>query len=349
MIVEAVRLLITLALTAVGFQLGSNVDASSPETAPVLGAVLGAGIGYVTGGAVGRGFRKSLDVMPERIAERSSGPELFAGAFGLIVGLIVGVIVAVPIIYFVPAAVAWPVASLVVLVTASVGTRLFATRTDDLLAVTGLRRRGTLVSRSLDHPERAFLLDSSAAIDGRILEMSRAGLIPGRLWVPEFVLDELQGLADAVDKTRRRRGRRGLEVIEAMRGSDVSQVYILKETVPEFEDVDAKLLALAMRAEATLITTDHNLAKAAGARGISALNPNSLAESLKPVVATGDRLVVDITKAGSEPGQGVGYLDDGTMVVVEAGSELIGLTQEVEIVSVTRTAIGRMLFGRPIA
>ena len=267
MIVEAVRLLITLALTALGFQLGSAVP--DADAAPVLGAVLGAGVGYVLGGVLGRGFRKGLDVMPERVAERSSGPELFAGAFGMVVGLIVGVTISLPIVLFMPPAVGWPLASLVVLVSASVGTRLFASRTDDLLAVTGLRRRGTLVSRSLDHPERAFLLDSSAAIDGRILEMARIGLLPGRVWVPEFVLDEMQGLADAVDKTRRRRGRRGLEVIEAMRGSDVSQVYILEETVPEFEDVDAKLLALAMRADATLITTDHNLAKAAGARGIS--------------------------------------------------------------------------------
>lgn len=341
-------MLITLALTAAGFQLGSTVDVSN-EAAPVLGAVLGAGVGYVGGGVLGRGFRKTLDIMPERVAERSSGPELFAGAFGLVVGIIVGVIIAVPIILFVPPAVAWPVASLVVLITASAGTRLFASRTDDLLAMTGLRRRGTLVSRSLDHPERAFLLDSSAAIDGRILEMSRAGLLPGRIWVPEFVLDEMQGLADAVDKTRRRRGRRGLEIIEAMRGSEGSDVYIMEETVPEFEDVDAKLLALAMRAEATLLTTDHNLAKAAGARGVSVLNPHSLAESLKPVVATGDRIQVEITKTGSEPGQGVGYLDDGTMVVVEGGAELVGSEAELEIVSVTRTSVGRMLFGRNIA
>ena len=342
-------MLITLALTALGFQLGSNIEGPNAETAPVLGAVLGAGVGYVAGGVLGRGFRKGLDVVPDRVAERSSGPELFAGAFGMVVGLIVGVILGVPIVFFMPAAVAWPLASLVVLIAASLGTRLFASRTDDLLAVTGLRRRGTLVSRSLDHPERAFLLDSSAAIDGRILEMGRAGLLPGRIWVPEFVLDEMQGLADAVDKTRRRRGRRGLEVIESMRGSEVSQVYILEETVPEFEDVDAKLLALAMRAEATLITTDHNLAKAAGARGISVLNPHSLAELLKPAVATGDRLRLDITKTGSEPGQGVGFLDDGTMIVVEGGADLIGTAIEVEIISVTRTSIGRMLFGRPIA
>jgi uncharacterized protein YacL len=347
-IVEAVRLLITLALTALGFQLGSSVESPNPDTAPVLGAVLGAGVGYVIGGVLGRGFRKSLDIMPDRVAERSSGPELFAGAFGMVVGLIVGVIIGVPIVFFMPPAVAWPLAALVVLIAASLGTRLFASRTDDLLAVTGLRRRGTLVSRSLDHPERAFLLDSSAAIDGRILEMARAGLLPGRVWVPEFVLDEMQGLADAVDKTRRRRGRRGLEIIEAMRGSEVSQVYILEETVPEFEDVDAKLLALAMRAEATLITTDHNLAKAAGARGITVLNPHSLAESLKPVVATGDRVRVDITKSGSEPGQGVGYLDDGSMIVVEQGADLVGSAVDVEIVSVTRTSIGRMLFGRPV-
>lgn len=348
MIVEAIRLLITLALTALGFQLGSNLDVPNSEAASVIGAVLGAGVGYVTGGVLGRRFRKSLEVMPDRVAERSTGPELFAGAFGMLVGMMVGVVIAVPIVLFLTPAVAWPLASLVVLIVASIGASIFAARSDDLLAVTGLRRRGALVSRSLDHQERAFLLDSSAAIDGRVLDIIRAGLLPGKMWVPEFVLDELQGLADAVDRTGRRRGRRGLDVIEAMRGSDVSTVAILQETVPEFEDVDAKLLALSSRAEATLVTTDHNLSKAAGARGIQVLNPNALAESLKPAASAGDRLHVSITKPGSEPGQGVGYLDDGTMVVVEGGSSLIGSEVEVELTSVTRTSVGRMMFGRPV-
>lgn len=346
MIVEAVRLLITLALTAVGFRLGSNAEFPTAETGPILGAVLGAGVGYVIGGVVGRGFRKSLDAVPDRFAGRSTGPELFAGAFGLLTGMMVGVVVAVPLILFVTASVAWPVASLVVLVAATVGARLFSSRADDLLALTGLRRRGLLVSRSLDHPERAFVLDSSAAIDGRVLELCRAGLLAGRIWVPAFVLDELQGLADAGDRTRRRRGRRGLDVVEAMQGIETAELAIMEETLPGFEEIDAKLLELASRADATLITTDHNLAKAAGTRGIPVLNPNVLSESLKPAVTAGDRLRVELTRAGSEPGQGVGFLDDGTMVVVEEAAALVGGEVEVELTSVTRTSVGRMLFGR---
>ncbi len=349
MIVEAVRLLITLALTALGFQLGSTLELPNPDTGPIVGAVLGAGVGYVGGGVLGRGFRRGLDVVPDRFAGSSSGPELFAGAFGLLVGMLVGVVAAVPLILFVTPGVAWPLASLVVLACASLGARLFSSRADDLLALTGLRRRGALVSRSLDHPERAFLLDSSAAVDGRVLDLSRAGLLPGRIWVPAFVLDELQGLADAADQARRRRGRRGLDVIEAMRGSHLSELTILEDTVPGFVDVDAKLLAIADKAEATLITTDHNLSKAAGARGIGVLNPNVLSESLKPAVTAGDRLSLPLTKAGSEPGQGVGYLDDGTMVVVEGGAPLVGSEVEIELTAVTRTSVGRMLFGRPVS
>ncbi len=212
--------------------------------------------------------------------------------------------------------------------------------------MTGLRRRGVLVSRSLDHPERAFVLDSSAAVDGRVLELGRAGLLTGRIWVPAFVLDELHGLADAADRNRRRRGRRGLDVVEAMQDIESAELVIMDETVPGFEGVDAKLLELASRANATLITTDHNLAKAAGARGIAVLNPNVLSESLKPAVSAGDRLRVELTRPGSEPGQGVGFLDDGTMVVVEAAASLVGQEVEVELTSVTRTSVGRMLFGR---
>ncbi len=182
-----------------------------------------------------------------------------------------------------------------------------------------------------------------------MLDLSRAGLLPGRIWVPAFVLDELQGLADAADQARRRRGRRGLDVIEAMRGSHLSELTILEDTVPGFVDVDAKLLAIADKAEATLITTDHNLSKAAGARGIGVLNPNVLSESLKPAVTAGDRLSLPLTKAGSEPGQGVGYLDDGTMVVVEGGAPLVGSEVEIELTAVTRTSVGRMLFGRPVS
>lgn len=344
MIVEIIRLLITLALTAVGYQAGLSVDSANPDTARVVGAILGAGTGYVLGGVLGRLFRRSLDKMPDVVVPRSSGPELFAGAFGLVVGMLVGVVAAAPLVIFVRQEVGLPLAVLIVLLLSVAGARLFSGRADEILAATGLSRRGGLVTRSLD--QSGYLLDSSAAIDGRVLQLVRLGLLRGRLWIPEFVIDELQGLADAKDRDRRRRGRRGLDVLEALRDVQGSDVAVLEASVPEFEDVDAKLIAVAGRAEASLVTTDHNLAQAAAARGISVMNPQTLSEALKTPVATGDRLHVRVSRAGSEPGQGVAFLDDGTMVVVEDAAGLVGSDVEVEVTTATRTAVGRMLFGR---
>ena len=353
MIVEAVRFLVTLALTAVGFEAGSALvpflpPESAPDVARVMGAVLGAGVGYVLGGVLGRAIRLGLNIAPEVLAPRWSGPQLFAGAFGVLAGLLVGAVVSVPLVVFLPAAVGWSLAGLVVLLLAAFGGRVFAARAEDLLVLAGLRPRGPLLSKRLDAGSSVYVLDSSAAIDGRVLELARAGLLRGQLWVPAFVVDELQGTADAGERGRRRRGRRGLDVIDALRDVPGVELAVLEDSVPEHAEVDGKLVALSSRAEATLITTDHNLGKAAGIRGIEVLNPHALGESLRPGVVTGERLTVSLSRAGSEPGQGVGYLDDGTMVVVEQGAGLVGQDVEVEVTSSLRTAVGRMVFGRPV-
>lgn len=353
MIVEIVRLLVTLAATALGFEAGDALREWLPgevslDVARVVGAVLGAGIGYVIGGVFGRTIRTGLNMAPQAIAPRWSGPQLFAGAFGVLAGVLIGAVAAVPLVVFLPPAVGWPLAGLVVVLLAAFGGQVFAGRADDLLVMAGLRTRGPILSRHLDTDVPVFLLDSAAAIDGRVLELTRSGLVRGRIWVPGFVVDELQGLADSADRSRRRRGRRGLDVIEALRDVPGVDVVVLEDTVPEHPEVDAKLVALGSRADATMITTDHNLARAAGVRGIAVLNPHELGESLRPAHTAGDRLKVAVTKQGSEPGQGVGYLDDGTMVVIEQGSDLVGSEVEVEITSSVRTSIGRMVFGRPL-
>jgi uncharacterized protein YacL len=298
------------------------------------------------GGVVGRTLRNRLDQAPERFAPNRTGPELFAGAFGLMVGLAVGAVAAVPFIVFLPPMIAWPLAALVLLVSASFSARLFASRADDLLDVAGLHGPRPMVARTLGADGPGYLLDTSAAIDGRILELARAGLVQGRLWIPAVVLDELQGISDSPDRSRCRRGRRGLDIVNALQGVTGVDVVVLEETVPEFEDVDAKLMALAQRADATLVTTDHNLARAAEARGVHVLSPTAVADSLKTPVAVGERVLVPLTKPGTEPGQAVGYLADGTMVVVESGTDLIGQEVTVEVVSATRTSVGRMLFAR---
>ncbi|MDH5373885.1 MAG: TRAM domain-containing protein [Acidimicrobiia bacterium] len=352
MVVEAVRLLITLVVTAVGFQLGDSLSDRFPDvaglsdTSSVVGAVLGAGVGYVGGGIFGRGFRSRLETVPDRVVPRVSGTSLFAGAFGVLTGLMIGIVVSIPIVLLLPPTIGWPLSALIVLLIILVAVRVFMARADDLLAVAGLRIRGPLRSISLEDGERAHLIDSSAAIDGRLLALVQSGLVEGRLWVPTFVIDELQGLADAGEGGLRRRGRRGLEALEALH-SATTELTVLEESVPEFEDVDAKLLALASRAGARLVTTDYNLAKAAELRGIVVLNPGVLGEKLKPIVGSGETLTVMITKSGKGAGQGVAYLDDGTMVVVEDAGDLIGEELEIVVTSSTRTAVGRMLFARP--
>ena len=353
MIVEAIRLLIILTLTVVGHQFAPEtvgvLGDGSIDSSRLVGATVGAGIGYVAGGILGRLFKSGIAVAPDKVAATISGAELFTGGFGLLVGVAVGVVLAIPILFFVSSPVSFPLAGLVVFVLSVTSTTLFATRSDDLMGAIGLRNKGPLVSRAIAEVERSYLIDSSAAIDGRILELVRSGLVEGRVWVPTVVLDELQSLADSANKSTRRRGRRGLDVIEALQEELTVEIAVVEETMPQLENVDAKLLALAERASARLITTDHNLAKSGELRGILVLNPNVVAEAVKTTVEVGSMLVLPISRKGSEPGQGVAYLDDGTMVVVEDASGRIGEEFSIEITSTTRTSIGRMLFGRAAA
>lgn len=342
MMVEATRLLVTLTATAAGFMVGSKIGDSSA----VVGATIGAGLGYVIGGAFGRLVRRALDVAPSAIVPRVSGPQLFAGAFGIGLGVIVGLAVGFPIIALMPPEVGWPLASLIVLLIASFAGKIFAARAEELLASVGLSERKPIATHRLGSDPESFLVDSSAAIDGRVLDLARTGLARGRYWVPAFVVDELQAIADSGDVSRRRRGRRGLDVLESLRDVPGVELAILEEHVPEFPEVDAKLLAIAERSDATLVTTDHNLGAAAGVRGISVLNPHSVAESLRPQAGAGDLIEVTVEKVGSEPGQGVGYLDDGTMVVIERAATSVGETVQVQISNAVRTQMGRMLFGR---
>ncbi len=348
-IVEAVRLLVTLATTAAGFLTArSLVDRSAVDAdlAVVTGAVIGAGLGYVGGGVLGRVVRRLLAESP-RIVARASGPELFAGAFGVGLGVFCGVVLAVPGVVLLPKAVGWPVGALVVLVLAVFGGRVFAERSHDLLAAAGLRPTDPVWAQAGDAgPAAHFLIDSSAAIDGRVLELARAGIVVGEVSAPAFVIDELQGLADAGDRNRRRRGRRGLDVLDALRHVAGVSFLVVEDTVPLHTDVDAKLLALADEHGATLVTTDHNLARAAELRDVRVLNPHALGESLRPSLIVGDRLELTVEREGSEAGQGVGFLEDGTMVVVEGAAERVGETVHVEVANSVRTSVGRLMFAR---
>lgn len=353
MIIEAVRLVVTLATTAAGFAVGRASPewfraggGPDPDAAVVVGAVIGAGIGYVAGGLLGRFIRRSLEQAPDLVA-KASGPQLFAGAFGFIGGMLVGALIAVPGIILLPPMIGWPAGALLVIVLAAFGSSVFSARADDLLAAAGLgRRRGRPAGLDELPAPNSFIIDSSAAIDGRVLDLARAGLVTGSIWLPGFVIDELQGIADSGQRERRRRGRRGLEVLDSLAELPTVDLRASERTFPEFSEVDAKLLALCSEADATLVTTDHNLAKAAELRGTKVLNPHALGESLRPGPKSGDVIDLNVEKEGSEPGQGIGFLDDGTMVVIEGGAAAIGEKVQVEVANALRTSVGRMLFAK---
>jgi uncharacterized protein YacL len=191
------------------------------------------------------------------------------------------------------------------------------------------------------------VIDTSAVIDGRIVDIGRTGFILGTLVVPRFVLDELQRIADSPDALRRNRGRRGLEMLAALQRDSVSPVEVSEGTYPEVEEVDAKLVAFARDTGAAILTNDFNLNRVAELQGIRVLNINELANAVKAVVHPGEEMAVKIIQEGKEPGQGVGYLEDGTMIVVEGGSRFMDREVGITVTRVLQTVAGRMIFAQP--
>ena len=198
-----------------------------------------------------------------------------------------------------------------------------------------------------DRGEELFVVDTSAIIDGRIIDLCKTSFLRGRLLVPRFVLRELQGIADSTDFMKRTRGRRGLEVLQELQRMPHADVRIHEEEISGTTEIDAKLVKLAQLASAKIVTTDYNLNKVAELQGVTVLNVNELAQALRPVVLPGETIEVKPIKEGKEPHQSVAYLDDGTMVVVEQGRHLIGQTVRGLVTSVLQTAAGRMVFVRP--
>lgn len=198
-----------------------------------------------------------------------------------------------------------------------------------------------------DRREESCVVDTSAIIDGRLLDLCKARFIEGRLLVPKFVLKELQTVADSTDPIKRSRGRRGLEVLNQLRQLPTVDVRVHEEDLPAVAEIDAKLVKLAQILGTRIITTDYNLNKVAEFQNVSVLNVNELSQALRPVVLPGEMLDLKPIKEGKEHNQAVAYLDDGTMVVVENGRSLIGQTIRGVVTSVLQTAAGRMVFVRP--
>jgi uncharacterized protein YacL len=226
------------------------------------------------------------------------------------------------------------------------GYRVASHRTEELFAMIGLSTRPLVRARAYDDTD-GFLVDSSAVMDTQLLPLCRSGLFRDDLLVPRFVLDELQGMADAGDE-RGRRARRGLETLELLQRDAPNRVYVVDDEVPEVSEVDAKLVALARRLQVRLLTNDVHLARVAEVQGVLTVIPRRLAADLVPGVLAGETIRVPLTRAGRHPGQGVGFLEDGSMVVVNGGVDLVNAGPMSFVVSsIVPTSAGRIVFARP--
>jgi uncharacterized protein YacL len=203
------------------------------------------------------------------------------------------------------------------------------------------------LSRKSSRTGDKILVDTSAIIDGRIADISETGFLFGSLVVPRFVLEELQHIADSADSMRRNRGRRGLEILQRLQRDPAITVEISDADPEAIHEVDAKLVKLARQWHCPIITNDFNLNRVAELQGVKVLNINELAHAVKPILLPGEEMSVKIMQDGKEPGQGVGYLDDGTMIVVEGGKAYMGSAVDVTVTRVLQTVAGRMIFAHP--
>lgn len=348
------RILGLLVFGSLGMALSesSAVQFLSPEVisedhlAIILG-LLGAGIGFAFTPALTlkpfRRLRKFIQQLPAHI--------IYSATIGLFVGLALGGIAAYPI-SLLPKPLGQVLPFVVAALLGYVGVVVTTTRTDVLqnvrekLVPDFVSRGAAPIIKEPETCRPAVLLDTSVIIDGRIADICRTGFIQGELVVPLFVLNELQHVADSADTLRRNRGRRGLEILRQLQEESPVPVRITDAEVPEVREVDDKLIALAKELGASILTNDYNLNRVAELQSVSVLNVNELANAVKTVLLPGEAFAIHILQEGKEPNQGVGYLDDGTMVVVEDGAEHLGETLDVTVSKVLQTAAGRMIFAR---
>jgi uncharacterized protein YacL len=334
------------ALVALGFVMAQE---SPFERAGVPALVIT--VWVVAWALVGFSLLPYLTVVPAskivRGVESMSTAEFVTAVFGLLIGLLIALLLGLPL-----SALPEPFGTYLPLgVSACFGLGMVgltvAKREDLISAATTagiIKERGARGSGR--GGETQVIVDTSAIIDGRIADIVDSGFLYHRLVIPHFVLDELQRIADSSDTQRRGRGRRGLEILARLQKDGATPVDIVDDDPVEAGDVDAKLVALARSRHAAILTNDFNLNRVADLQSIRVLNINSLANALKPALLPGDHLRIKVLTEGKEQGQGVGYLDDGTMVVIEGGSRLVGTEQDVAVTRVLQTVMGRMVFAQ---
>lgn|GEM_PF-32765 len=299
-------------------------------------------VGGIFGFALGGFVFRQIELTAERLRVMSAR-EKIALIGGLVTGLLLTVLVSIPLILI-------------------IAQKLIAIGISLLMgiALTYLCTAAALSMKEEIHlymppppaeddkiPQDLFkILDTNVIIDGRVADVAEAGFIEGRIYIPGFVLDELQHIADSADSLKRQRGRRGLDVLEQMKKNTELTLRTYDRLAPAGEEVDARLVRLAKALNGALVTNDYNLNKVASLQGVPVLNINELANAVKPVVLPGEDLQVTIVKEGKEPTQGIGYLEDGTMIVVAGGRTHIGETVGVKVTSLMQTVAGKMIFAQ---
>lgn len=342
---EVLRLLLVVFGAALGFEIGSVVQRENPGQllgvldATTAGVIVGAGLGYSIGGVISRRIMTGIRQQEQKLGSMPPD-QVLAGFVGALMGMAAVTLVAWPLFLIGPAAVVVPLFAFLVTVGGFAGFRIARTRGDSLRG--GLAQRSGLPGTGPGWGPK--VLDTSVAIDGRILQVASSGFLTGTLLVPRAVVDELQGLADSAEEGRRARGRRGLDVLTRLKA--VLPLEIIPDDPVGVSAVDAKLVQICLRRKVALVTLDQHLADAAALAGVTVLNLHALAKAMAAPVTSGDVVEVHLARAGKESGQAVGHLPDGTMVVVQRADHLIGGTARVHLTSVTTTSHGRLVFAR---
>lgn len=345
------RIIFFIIFGIIGWYVGTVIAGSSDLTlatlrwtipATLIGAVIGALVAPYLSTKPARWVRRVVRQLPVQ--------QIVAGTIGLIVGLVIAALLVLPLSRL-PSPFGDVLPAIGAVVFGYLGITVMVLRADDITDMVGGRwRKQPTAPKSeakIDEP-MPVLLDSSVIIDGRIADISQTGFVMGPMLIPRFVLNEVQYIADSADTLRRNRGRRGLDMLNKLQRESAVPVVITDMDVKNVRQVDDKLVQLAKQLHCPIVTNDFNLNQVAQLQGVKVLNINALANAVKVLVLPGEMIRVHVIDEGKEMGQGVGYLDDGTMVVVENGLRYIGREIDVQVTKVLQTNAGRMIFGQPL-
>ncbi len=328
-----------------------NIEVPLWLTSPYIGAIIGAVIIFFSTFWLADYVVDLIKLLEDMIV-RAPITDVFFGAMGLIIGLIVAYLIGIPMSSINVPIVSTVVPFFVTILFGYLGFRIGFKKRDEIIALItltkGLGKKKEEESLPTEVSGKQLkILDTSVIIDGRIADICKTGFLEGTLVIPQFVLEELQHIADSSDVLKRNRGRRGLDILNKIQKEMPIAVEIYEGDFEDIAEVDSKLIKLAKMSSGVVVTNDYNLNKVCELQGVSVLNINDLANAVKPVVLPGEELNVQVIKDGKEQNQGVAYLDDGTMIVVEDGRSYIGREVDVVVTSVLQTSAGRMIFAKP--